>query len=301
MMRLSFCGTAVRAGLVESLRRDDGSGKGVCGGLAMRNGVTKRGGTALNLAPMTDTSPTRRIVPQTGPHLWSGATLSPSDWMLPLGAEAGTEIEAALADPAHPMPRLTPLLSEVADRLAHGMGFCLMRGLPQLADPEALLRLLGSRIGAPIALPPSQGALHAEPCDALLLLCCARAEMALESAAARHNALMKSDRAALEALYRPLPQREGPDRPVFVLHHGVFAARLDETAAAAEAAAALTALRATADPALPLRITLHPGDLLAVNPFLVWAGRQEGFTTLALRMEPTRLMGPFAVPAEDTR
>jgi len=44
---------------------------------------------------MTEPIPPRRIAPQTGPHLWSGAALSPADWMLPLGGEIQAEIDPA--------------------------------------------------------------------------------------------------------------------------------------------------------------------------------------------------------------
>lgn len=171
---------------------------------------------------MTEVSPPRRIAPQTGPHLWSGAALYPADWMLPLGGEIRAEIEVA---PGLPVPRLDPLLGQMAERLAHGPGFCLMRGLPLPEEPSALLGRLGSRIGRPLHTSPSAGPVYAEPCDALLLLCREAGEAVLHSAAALHNLLLKADRAALDVLYRTLPGGEGPPLPVFAVTQGVFAAR----------------------------------------------------------------------------
>lgn len=250
---------------------------------------------------MTDITPPRRIAPQTGPHLWTGAALSPADWMLPLGGEIGAEIEAALQAPGQPLPRLDPLLGQIKERLAHGQGFCLLRGLPLPGEPSALLGLLGSRIGRPVHAPLSAGPVYAEPCDVLLLLCRETAEVTLRSAAALHNALLKADRAALEVLYRPLPTG-GMPLPVFAVDGGIFAARLDRPALdEAATGGALAALdEAASAPDLPLRLTLHPGDLLCVNPFLVWAGTAPGLAALPLLTEPSRLESSFAPlrPAE---
>ncbi|MDJ0388393.1 hypothetical protein QMO56_09730 [Roseomonas sp. E05] len=248
---------------------------------------------------MTEATPPRRIAPQTGPHLWSGAALSPADWMLPLGSEIRAEIEAA---PGLPLPRLDPLLGQMAERLAHGPGFCLLRGLPLPEEPAAVLGRLGSRIGRPVHTPPSVGPVYTEPCDALLLLCREAGELMLHSAAALHNQLLRSDRAALEVLYRALPTGAGEALPVFAVTQGVFAARCDRTALDPGALAALEALdEVAAAPGLALRMVLHPGDLLCVNPFLVWASCARGLATLALLTEPSRLSeGPFAAlrPAE---
>lgn len=259
---------------------------------------------------MTDYTPPRRIVPQAGPHLWTGAALSPSDWMLPLGAEIAAEIETALATPGAPLARLAPLLGQLAERLANGQGFALLRGLPLPAESAALLGLLGSRLGRPVAVPQPAGPYHTEACDILLLLCRESAEITLVSAAALHNELLKSDRAALEVLYRALPPpapaaEEEPAEPasplpVFAVTGGVFAARCDR-AGLDEAACggALAALEQVAErPGLALKLTLRPGDLLAVNPFLVWASRPAGLASLPLRGETSRLAeGPFAALA----
>jgi hypothetical protein len=246
---------------------------------------------------MTEAPPPRRIAPETGPHLWNAEALSPADWMLPLGAEAATEAQAAM--PGAALPRLDPLLSRVAERLLHGRGFVLLRGLPPPEDPGALLRLLGARIGEVMLSPPGGGPLFNEPCDMLLLLCTESATVTLRSAAAVHNALLKADRAALEGLYRPLPQASGGlEVPVFALSAGVFSARLDRDAIAhAAPPEALAALdQALETPGLPLNLPLRPGDLLGINPFLVWAGRVRGLTAQPLRArEDSRLAeGAFA-------
>jgi len=248
---------------------------------------------------MTEPIPPRRIAPQTGPHLWSGAALSPADWMLPLGGEIQAEIEAA---PGLPAPRLDPLLGQMTERLAHGPGFCLVRGLPVPEEPSALLGRLGSRIGRPLHTPPSAGPVYTEPCDVLLLLCREAGETVLHSAAALHNQLLKADRAVLESLYRAQPGGTGPALPVFAVTQGVFAARCDRVALGQSAGDALAMLdEAAAIPELPLRVVVHPGDLLCVNPFLVWASCTGNPATLALLTEPSRLAeGPFAAlqPAE---
>ncbi|WP_160000210.1 hypothetical protein [Roseomonas sp. 18066] len=248
---------------------------------------------------MTEHTPPRRIAPQTGSHLWTGAALSPADWMLPLGAEEAAEIEAALAAPGGSLPRLGPLLARLAERLAHGLGFSLLRGLPLPEEVSSLLGLLGSRIGQAVHAPPPSGPFHSEACDALLLLCREPTDVLLYSAAALHNELLKADRAALEVFYRALPQRDGSaELPVFAVTGGVFAARLDrasiDPAAAGGALAALDDI--VARPGIGLKVSLRPGDLLGVNPFTVWASCAPGLAALPLRVEPSRMEdGPFAV------
>lgn len=269
---------------------------------------------------MTELSPPRRIAPQTGPHLWLGSSLSPADWMLPLGGEIAAEIEAALSTPGTVLARLDPLLAQLAGRLAHGLGFALLRGLPLPPEPAVLLGLLGSRLGRPVHAPPPEGTpggpssgpsiglWHTEPCDALLLLCREAVEVTLLSAAALHNALLRNDRAALEVLYRALPHAmpQGAEQhlPVFAVTSGVFAARCDRAALEAEACGgALAALdEAAATPGLALRLPLRPGDLLCVNPFLAWASRAPGLSALPLVLPSSRLSdGAFAAlrAAED--
>lgn len=258
-------------------------------------------------------NPPPRLVPQAGPSVWTGATLTPADWMLPVGAEAMTELEAAMvalagrppAGPADaPLPQLAPVLRMVADRLEHGRGFVLLRGLDldRLAGPapETALLVLGAHLGT--ALPQDEaGALvgrlagpgaatdapprfHADPADAVALLCLRQTreggQVTLVSAPSLHNALLKSDRAALAALHRGLPHRGSGDAPlripVFSTASGSFVGRYDrdalEEAALEEAErTALAALdAAAAAPGQALSLALHAGDILFLNPHLVW-------------------------------
>jgi hypothetical protein len=229
---------------------------------------------------MSDTPPPRRIAPESGPHLWSAEALSPADWMIPLGPEV-------LGD-----ARLEPLLRRVAERLTHGLGFALLRGLPSPPDPDALLSRLAAGLGVPVAVPA--GPFLTAPCDMLLLLCREAVTVPLRSAAAVHNALLKADRAALEVLYRPLPAGDELELPVFAVSQGVFAARLDRDGlAGATPTAALAALDAALEtPGLALSLPLRPGDLLCVNPFLTWPGQVAGLLMQGvLSREDSRLAG----------
>ncbi|EHM03342.1 hypothetical protein HMPREF9946_00172 [Acetobacteraceae bacterium AT-5844] len=248
---------------------------------------------------MTDTNPPRRIAPQSGPQSWTADALSPADWMVPVGAEAAAEI---LASPGAGRPVLDPLLSRVVERLTHGQGFALLRGLPAQQDTQAVLAALGDRLGHRVRMQLGEGDILTVPADILLLLCRESASMTLYSAAAVHNALLKADRAALEVLYRPLPYGEDRDIPVFAVSGGVFSAWLDRAALArAVPPAALAALEAAmAAPGLALSLPLRPGDVLCVNPFLVWASRVPGLEMLALRVPgDSRLSeGAFAMLGE---
>jgi hypothetical protein len=106
----------------------------------------------------------------------------------------------------------------------------------------------------------------------------------LHSAANLHNELMRRDRAALAALHAPLPHRRGGGAPaepplmlpVFGTTGGAFVGRYDRAAvldplldpSQAAAVAALDA--AAAAPGQALAIPLRAGDLLLLNPHLVW-------------------------------
>lgn len=246
-------------------------------------------------------APPPRIVPQAGPAAWSGAALTPADWMIPVGAEVAAELAAHTAPDAARLPLLAALLHTVADRLEHGRGFCLLRGLnlDRLDDPEAALLTLGQLLGTPL---PQDGAgllvgrldgpgssaeaparFHADPADAVALLCLQQPRqggtVTLVSAVALHNALLKSDRPSLVALHRDWPHgaAEAPFLlPVFSTASGAFVGRYDrgamiEAALDPEQQAALAALDATAAaPGQALSIPLHTGDLLLHNPHLVW-------------------------------
>ncbi len=231
---------------------------------------------------MSDTPPPRRIAPESGPHLWRAEDLSPADWMLPLGQDA-------LAD-----ARLAPLLGRVAERLTHGLGFVLLRGLPSPPEPDALLARLAAGLGEPVPAPVGEGPFLTAPCDMLLLLCRDAATVFLRSAAAVHNALLKADRLALEVLYRPLPAGDELELPVFAVSHGVFAARPERAGLPPAALAALDAALST--PGLALSLPLRAGDVLCVNPFLCWAGRVPGLLAQGVRArEDSRLRaGAFA-------
>jgi hypothetical protein len=160
----------------------------------------------MNAAPPTR----RRLVPQAGPSAWRADALGPADYMVPLGAEAAADLDAALAArdgrapesaADAPLPRLGPVLREAASRLETGRGFVLLRGLSldRIGDApgvqEALLRTIGvhlgralpqgpggelvGRLSSPVSgLGPGNGELrdrlywrfHADPCDIVALL-----------------------------------------------------------------------------------------------------------------------------------
>lgn len=258
-------------------------------------------------------TPSLRLVPQAGPSVWTGAALTPSDWMVPIGAEAVTELEAAVAalggkppaGPADaPLPGLAPVLRLVAERLEHGRGFVLLRGLDlaRLPGPavEPALLILGAHLGTALAQDaagslvgrlagPATGSggavrFHADPADAVALLCLRQpregGQVTLVSAPALHNALLKSDRAALAALHGGLAHHHGEGEPVllpvFSTASGSFVGRYHRETIAEPALdqaqqAALAALdAAAAAPGQALSLALHAGDLLFLNPHLVW-------------------------------
>jgi hypothetical protein len=204
------------------------------------------------------TRPRPRPAPQTGAAVWLATELNAADWMVPVGTEEAAELEAALtaaqaAAPVPPLPRLAPILVDVAARLDTGRGFCLLRGLPfdrhgAAAAEATLLGLcthLGKRLsaeGSPVArltgpLPDAGTTsgpprFHSEACDAIALLCLANtpdaAPHVLISAGAVHNEIMRRDRAALAELYEPAPLIEDGvivERAVFTMTEGAFAAR----------------------------------------------------------------------------
>jgi hypothetical protein len=223
---------------------------------------------------MTDAPIPRRIAPESGPHLWTAEALSPADWMLPAASPTAGQA---------PVPE--PVLARLAERLAHGQGFALLRGLRAPEDGDALLAALAPRLGEVVAAPAGQGRFLTPACDILLLLCRASTTVTLRSAAAVHNALYRTEREALGVFYRPLPHGEDLDLPVFAVSGGVFSARLDRDAIArGTPAPALAALDAALDtPGVALRLLLHPGDVLCVNPFLAWVEGGPGLAMLGLR------------------
>ena len=227
----------------------------------------------LNVVP-------RRLVPIAGLLAWAPADLSPSEQMIPLGAEHAAELSGD-----GPTPRLDALTEELRQRLDHGRGFALLRGLPLGEDPSAPLRALASRLGTLVPPAPATGSRHVEACDALLLRATSPATTALRPAAGVHNALLRTDRGALAALYEA---RGEPPVPVFSHDGGVFAARWDDAVLPADR------LPAALPEALgePLALSPRAGDILALNPFLVWADRVPGALVEAARGDPSRLDNP---------
>ncbi len=252
-----------------------------------------------------------RLVPRAGPNVWTGETMLPSHWMLPVGADAAAELLAVVAaldgkrpdrPEDAPLPRLAPVLREAADRLENGAGFALLRGLAAdrftAESAAAALLAVAAHLGAALpqdadgtlVAPPktSAGQLLAEPADAVAVFCLRALPegeaVLLHSAANLHNELMRRDRAALAALHTPLPHRRGGGDtsseplmlPVFGTTGGSFVGRYDRAAvldalldpAQAAAVAALDA--AAAAPGQALAIPLRAGDLLLLNPHLVW-------------------------------
>ena len=254
--------------------------------------------------------PTRRLAPRAGPNVWTGDTMLPAHWMLPVGGEAAADLLAAVsalggARPERPedapLPRLGPVLREAADRLEHGAGFALLRGLAAdrftLETAAAALLTVAAHLGAALpqdadgalVAPPggAAGRLFAEPADAVAMFCLRALPegeaMLLHSAASLHNELLRRDRAALAALHAPLPHRRADAAeaaplmmPVFGTTGGAFVGRYDRAAlldarldpAQVAAVAALDA--AAAAPGQALAIPLRAGDLLVLNPHLVW-------------------------------
>ena len=228
----------------------------------------------LSLAP-------RRIVPWTGPFAWTPAEVPAREWMIPVGAEVGAELLAE-----GPTPRLDALAADLAARLDHGRGFAVLRGWPAADDPGLAPAALARRIGTPVPPAPEPGARHREAADAVLLRASEAASVTIRSAAALHNALLRADRGALAALY----DAPAGGMPVFASEGGVAAARWDEAVLPAAAAPALAA--AAADPAGALILELRAGDILALNPFLVWATPLRGTVAAAARTVPSRLDAP---------
>ena len=182
-----------------------------------------------------------------------------------------------------------------AEALLLVLGAHLGRPVPQGPSGEAVQRVTSPMTGV------SRWRFHADAADVVALLTLRQPpEMdpaMLVAAASVHNEMLKRDRAALERLYAPLPHllRSGPgivasavDLPVFSTASGAFigryardaieaAQRLPETprltAAQVEALDQLDAI--CAEPGLALRLDLRPGDVLLLNPLLVWKRRAE--------------------------
>jgi len=139
-----------------------------------------------------------------------------------------------------------------------------------------------------VAPAPAEGSRHTEACDALLLRAPGAVPVRVRSAAGAHNALLAADRAGLAALYEA---RGEPAVPVFSNEGGTFAGRWDDAATPPDD------LPAALGEAMGegLTLSLRAGDILALNPFLVWADRIPGALAAAAVTEPSRLdSGGFA-------
>jgi hypothetical protein len=249
-----------------------------------------------------------RLTPRAGPNVWTGDTMLPAHWMLPVGGGATGELLAAVAAlggarperPEHaPLPRFGPVLRDAADRLEHGAGFALLRGLAAdrftAETAAAALLAVAAHLGA--ALPQDAdgalvapvaggaGQLVAEPADAVVVYCLRAlpegGAVLLHSAANLHNELLRRNRAALASLHAPLPHRRGAASepmmmPVFGTTGGAFVGRYDREALLdarldpAQTAAVAALDTAAAAPGQALAIPLRAGDLLMLNPHLVW-------------------------------
>ncbi|MDH3683461.1 MAG: TauD/TfdA family dioxygenase [Acidimicrobiia bacterium] len=186
--------------------------------------------------------------PNADPSAWTGADLDDDrSWCHELDDRARSEIDAALgrvqADdldlsrigPAEfPLPSLTPTLASIADQLARGRGFAVLRGLPvqryELDELERIYWGLCSHLGTGItqnsdaslihyvtdgALRPNQGrrgvgnparaSLHVDLTDVASLLCVRQApdnpKSWVASSTRVHNELLSRHPEVLPLLY----------------------------------------------------------------------------------------------------
>ena len=210
-------------------------------------------------------NPPPRLAPQAGPSVWTGAALTPADWMVPVGTEAAAELEAArrpgrtrAGRPGDAALPAAPVLRDVAERLEHGRGFCCCAASTSTGWP---IRRPRPRCccSAPISAPrcrrmppgrwsagwPGRAPRRMRRCASMptrrmrwrCSACSSRAEggrVTLVSAPALHNALLKSDRAALAVLHGGLPHATAAARPlqlpVFSTASGSFVGRYDRDA-----------------------------------------------------------------------
>lgn len=266
----------------------------------------------------------KRIVPASGPAVWSVAELTPADWMLPLGTDDAAEIVATLSaivagEPEPPLPRSAALFAGLRERLRDGRGFALLRGLAPDQAPggaEALLGLLARELGT--AGPGAAQSLTSEEApgfhdgdsEIVALLRLRQTEegerMSLVSAGAAHNGMLLRDRSLLAELYNALPLAGATGlgaRAVFAQQDSGFIGRFAPDAiAAAEAAphnATLTGRQRAAiemlsgivsDAAFVLRLEMRPGDLLLLDPRRVWLRRKQRLAMDALAAEASYVL-----------
>ncbi|MBL8701276.1 MAG: TauD/TfdA family dioxygenase [Alphaproteobacteria bacterium] len=204
------------------------------------------------------------IEPATGPAIWRGRDLTPDDWLATLAPAEIDDIDAALRAlgdrvPAgateFPLPTMAARLRDVADRLEHGRGVVLLRGLPVAryspAQLERLYRGIGlnlgslryqSRKGDTLGYVTDLGgtlgtvgvrgyetrarlSYHCDRCDVVSLLCVRHARSGglstVVSAGAVHNAMLARAPELLAALYEPVPSdrrdEQKPGLPRFTM------------------------------------------------------------------------------------
>jgi hypothetical protein len=192
------------------------------------------------------------LEPLAGPAVWKGPDLQNDDsWLMRLDADDVAEIDAALAHAKatgatvpfgadkFPLPNVARKIDEIIDRVSHGPGFVLVRGIPReryTADEcEMIYWGIGTHIGTPVSqnrrghllghvrdegktlgdmeARPYQTAsrmdFHCDllPVDVLGLFCVNQAksggESYIVSALEVHNIIAQERPDLLEALYQP--------------------------------------------------------------------------------------------------
>lgn len=174
---------------------------------------------------------------QSGPHVWRGATID-DGWVWNLTTADVDELVAGAIGAAPALPTVGPQLAALRDRLLHGRGFELLRGLPvdelgpELAG-EVLLtigRTLGSlrsqnaagdllghvrNVGLDAADPDvriyqtdQRQTFHTDSADVVGLLCLHEAaeggDSMLVSAAAIYNEMLQRDVGLAHTLFEPV-------------------------------------------------------------------------------------------------
>jgi len=107
------------------------------------------------------------IRPAAGPSVWRGDEQVARDWILSLDAEDCAEIEGAAAmllgrrletvgAQDFRLPRVAPKLNAMAETLAQGAGFVMLRGLPSARMSPELVEIAYWGIGAHLGIGVSQ-------------------------------------------------------------------------------------------------------------------------------------------------
>lgn len=202
---------------------------------------------------MTITEPPPPAPRQRGPHVWRGSEIAeaPETWTWTLAPPAVDELLAAslpfgegdgdvplITAEAFPLPTLGPALAKLRDRLTHGRGFELVRGLPIADMPRRQVAAAFLGIGAHLGAARSQNAaghilghvrdlgldasdptvriyqtaqrqtFHTDSTDVVALLCLETASTGgaslLVSAAAIYNAMLDREPALAHTLFDPV-------------------------------------------------------------------------------------------------